>query len=157
VLNFSEPTYSGTEGNNVTVNVTRTGGTQGAVSANYIITGSAVNGATGDDYTAAPAQTVSFADGQTAAQISFNLKTDSLTEGTETALLQLLPPVGGATLGTLPAAILEFPTNQQYRQRRHQLPPAEFSTSASLLLTALKAALLRCKLPARAAAKAQYP
>jgi hypothetical protein len=156
VLNFSEPTYSGTEGNNVTVNVTRTGGSQGAVSANYIITGSAVNGATGDDYTAAPAQTVSFADGQTAAQISFNLKTDSLTEGTETALLQLLPPVGGATLGTLPAAILEFPTNQQYRQRRHQLPPAEFSTSASLLLTALKAALLRCKLPARAAAKAQY-
>jgi hypothetical protein len=29
VLNFSEPTYSGTEGNNVTVNVTRTGGSSG--------------------------------------------------------------------------------------------------------------------------------
>ena len=105
VLNFSQPIYSGKEGDIVTVNVTRTGGTQGAVSANYIITPSAVNGATPDDYTAAPAQTVSFADGQTAAQISFNLKSDGLTEGTETALLQLLPPVGGATLGTLPAAI----------------------------------------------------
>jgi hypothetical protein len=52
-------------------------------------------------------QTVTFADGETSPKtISFNLVADGLAEGTETAILQLQAPVGGATLGTLPATIL---------------------------------------------------
>ena len=107
ILNFGQPTYSGTEGSTVNVGVFRTGGSQGAVSVNYTVAaGGSNNQASQNDYTVAQPLTVNFASGQTSAQISFNLTADGIAEGTETAILQLQAPTGGATLGTLPASNL---------------------------------------------------
>ncbi|OCR01185.1 hypothetical protein BCD67_17640 [Oscillatoriales cyanobacterium USR001] len=107
ILNFGQPTYSGTEGSTVNVDVFRTGGSQGTISANYTVApGGTNNQASVNDYTVAQPQTVTFTNGQTSAQISFSLTADGLAEGTETAILQLQAPTGGATLGTLPASNL---------------------------------------------------
>jgi len=107
ILNFGQPTYSGTEGSTVSVDVFRTGGSQGAISVNYTVApGGSNNQASLNDFTVAQPLTVNFASGQTSAQISFSLTADGIAEGTETAILQLQAPTGGATLGTLPASNL---------------------------------------------------
>lgn len=85
-------------GGSITITVTRTGGSNGAVSANYSTSnGTATAGA---DYTATSGS-VNFANGDTAPK-SFNVPIlpDAIAEGNETFNVNLSGPTGGATIGT---------------------------------------------------------
>jgi hypothetical protein len=97
-LQFSSATTSGLEGSSVTITVTRSGGSDGAVSAHYQTSnGTATAGA---DYTATSG-TVSFAAGDTAPKsFSIPLLSDALPEGNETFNVNLSAPTGGATIGS---------------------------------------------------------
>ncbi|MBW4549589.1 MAG: S8 family serine peptidase, partial [Aphanocapsa sp. GSE-SYN-MK-11-07L] len=108
VLAFSNPTYSiGEDGTAIAaVTVTRSGGSDGAVSATINLSnGSAI--APGD-YSNTPI-TVSFADGDTAAKtITIPIVNDTSVEATETINLSLTNPTGGATIGTQSSAIVNI-------------------------------------------------
>jgi parallel beta-helix repeat protein len=98
-LQFNSSTGSVNEaGGSITITVTRSGGSDGAVSANY----STSNGTAtaGSDYTAT-AGTVNFANGDSAPK-SFNvpITNDAIVEGNETFNVNLSMPAGGATIGT---------------------------------------------------------
>ncbi|MES2443844.1 MAG: Calx-beta domain-containing protein [Pseudomonadota bacterium] len=90
------------EGNSGTTDmvftVTRANGSQGAVDVTYTITNTTTDGS---DFGAGfvSTATVSFADGQTSAQIHVPLQGDTSYEANETFSLALSAPTGGATLG----------------------------------------------------------
>ncbi|MGB3190734.1 MAG: Calx-beta domain-containing protein [Limnoraphis sp.] len=110
-INFSAATFSVNEdGTPITeITVTRTGGSQGAVSVNLTQTnGSATSPA---DYTNAPI-IVNFADGDsTAKTVAIPIINDTTFEPTETLNLVLGTPTGGATLGTQNTASLQIVDN----------------------------------------------
>ena len=110
-IDFSAATFSVNEdGTPITeITVTRTGGSQGAVSVNLTQTnGSATSPA---DYTNAPI-TVNFADGDSTPQIvTIPIINDTTFEPTETLNLVLGTPTGGATLGTQNTASLQIVDN----------------------------------------------
>ncbi|MCA9248043.1 MAG: hypothetical protein KDA42_13035, partial [Planctomycetales bacterium] len=87
-----------------TFTVNRTGGSIGAVSANYAVTGSGGSQANGADFGGAfPSGTVNFADGQTSQTITVNVSGDTDVEPDEGFTVTLSNPTGGATLGTATA------------------------------------------------------
>jgi glucose/arabinose dehydrogenase len=99
---FNAPSYSLTEnGGTLTVTVTRTGGTNGAVSIQYATSNGTATA--GSDYTAASG-TLTFANGEASKTFTVAVLDDTATEGNETVNLTLSNPTGGATLGT-PAAV----------------------------------------------------
>ncbi len=110
-INFSAATFSVNEdGTPITeITVTRTGGSQGAVSVNLTQTnGSATSPA---DYTNAPI-IVNFADGDsTPKSVTIPIINDTTFEPTETLNLVLGTPTGGATLGTQNTASLQIVDN----------------------------------------------
>ena len=86
-----------------TVNVTRTGGTDGAVSAQVTVNGTSTATGGGADYTFAGA-TVNFADNSSTPQsVNVAIVDDPTDEPDETVILNLGTPAGGATIGA-PAA-----------------------------------------------------
>ncbi|HYW74425.1 MAG TPA: Calx-beta domain-containing protein, partial [Pyrinomonadaceae bacterium] len=89
-LNFQET--AGT----VSIAVTRTNGSAGAVSVNYATGGGTAT--PGQDYTAKSGK-LDFADGETAKTISIDILDDSVSEPTEDFNITLSSPTGGATLG----------------------------------------------------------
>lgn len=100
-VQFASPTYSVNEGaGTVTVMVTRTGGSDGAVSVNFATAdGTATSGA-GNDYIAQTG-TVTFAAGDTTPKnIMISIIDDSVFEGNEDFSVNLSNPMGGATLGS---------------------------------------------------------
>ncbi|MEQ1607114.1 MAG: MBG domain-containing protein [Pyrinomonadaceae bacterium] len=101
-LQFDAPSYSVSESaSTVTLNVTRTGGSDGAVSVQYTtVDGTAVSGA-GFDYTGASG-TVSWANGDSSPKpIVITLLPDAVYEANEIFNVNILfTPTGGATLGT---------------------------------------------------------
>jgi hypothetical protein len=101
-LQFNATEFSVAEsGSSVTVSVTRTGGSAGAVTVDYASSdGSAT---AGSDYTAA-AGTLDFADGVISQSFDVVILDDTLFEGDETFNLNLSNTSGGATLGTPAAA-----------------------------------------------------
>ncbi len=104
-LQFSAPSYSVNEdGGNATITVTRTGGSDGAVSVNYATANGTATA--GSDYTAASG-TLTFADGETSKTFTVPITSDSLDESDETVNLMLSSPMGcGAMLGSPAAAVL---------------------------------------------------
>ncbi|RVU02348.1 hypothetical protein EOE18_17175 [Novosphingobium umbonatum] len=96
-----------TEGNSGTQSlsftVTRANGSDGAVSASYTVT---LNSADASDLAAGTTLTgtVSFAAGQTSANIVLGVLGDTLVEGDETLTVTLSAPTGGATLGSVTTA-----------------------------------------------------
>jgi uncharacterized protein YkwD len=97
-LAFSEPTYNVSENRvSATITVTRSGGSDGAVSANY----STFNGTAtaGLDYVPASG-IINFADGETRKTVTISIRDDNVVEGNETVNLRLSNPRGGADLGT---------------------------------------------------------
>ncbi len=106
VLQFSSPTYEIAEGAFRTsdILVTRTGGSEGAVSVTFRASdGTAV---TDVDYTA-PAVTVHFADGDTTARsVELTALADAETEPDKTVNLLLSEPGGCATLGAQASAVV---------------------------------------------------
>ena len=103
-LAFSQPTYNVRE--NVltaTITVARSGGSDGAVSANY----STFNGTAtaGSDYLSTSGR-LNFADGETRKTFTISIRDDNVVEGNETVNLLLSNPRGGADLGTQNTATL---------------------------------------------------
>lgn len=87
------------DGGSVTFNVTRSGGTDGAVAA----TVTAVNGSAleGEDYQFGAPLTVNFADGDAAPRsFAVTILDDTRNEAAESFALALSAPSGGATLGS---------------------------------------------------------
>jgi hypothetical protein len=98
-LQFDAPSYSvGESGATVTLNVTRTGGSGGAIGTSYTtVDGSAT---AGNDYTT-NSGTLSWADGDTASKpVTVAILDDSNVEGDEAFNVNLNSPTGGAVLGT---------------------------------------------------------
>ena len=103
-LQFSLSNYSANETDgSVTITVTRTGGSSGAVTVHYATAnGTATAGA---DYTTSTG-TLSWLSGDAAAKtFTIPILTDALVEGNETVLLNLTSPTGGASLGTAAATL----------------------------------------------------
>ncbi len=104
-VQFSSATYTVAEaGGTVTLTVTRTGGSAGAISATYTTAnGTATGGAScgaGVDYVTAGG-TLNWADGDAASK-TFNVTicNDALFEGSETFTASITGTTGGATIGT---------------------------------------------------------
>lgn len=100
-IQFSANTYEvNEETGTIDITLTRTGGSDGAVSVtlNPIAGGTAEDGS---DYSFAtsPPVTVNFADGQTEQVVPVAIVNDILVEGNETALFELSNPTNGASLG----------------------------------------------------------
>lgn len=112
-IQFSSAIYNGDEGTNAVITFTRTGGSDGAVSAAWTYTGgTAIRGGTcglgGTDFIVEASGTVSWADQDSADKtLSIHLCEDPLdSEGPETAIFELSEPTGGATLGMLSTTTL---------------------------------------------------
>ncbi|MBS1797763.1 MAG: hypothetical protein JSS81_28330, partial [Acidobacteria bacterium] len=108
VLQFSSATYGGNENSNVTVTVTRTGGTLGAVAVNYATSdGTATGGAAcgSADYVSASG-TLNWADGDSASKtFTVQLCSDAVIDPAETVNLTLSGATG-ATIGATNPAVL---------------------------------------------------
>ncbi|MBA4768201.1 MAG: hypothetical protein H2049_11300 [Porphyrobacter sp.] len=85
---------------NLVFTVTRTGGSDGAVTADYALTFGSADAA---DVTGATSGTVSFAAGATSATITIAINGDTLVEPDETFTVTLANPTGGVTIGTATA------------------------------------------------------
>ena len=101
-IQFSAATYSKAEGNSgtstVAITVTRTGGSDGAVSVSYASSNGTATA--GSDYTAT-AGTLNWVDGDAADKtILISISGDTTPETDETFTVTLSSPTGGAILGT---------------------------------------------------------
>jgi hypothetical protein len=94
-LGFSASSFGGAEGSQLQINVTRVGGSQGAVSVGYeIVPATADNG----DLLSSSG-TLAWGDGDTLDKvISLDLLSDANSENLERMLIRLIAPTGGATL-----------------------------------------------------------
>lgn len=120
-FNFNQQVYSPNEADGtVTLTVTRTGGTDGAVTVDYgvvaaglnikrpnVVVASATGGAaclsgSGVDYVT-PSGTLNFADGDSSKTINVTICDDQLFELTENFAVTLSNATGGATIGTTSA------------------------------------------------------
>jgi YVTN family beta-propeller protein len=108
-LQFKTATQTVTEGEAVTLTITRTDGTDGEVSVQYMTTGEST--ATSSDYTGGSG-TLTWDDGEEASQ-SFTIKVieDEDVEETESIQLTLLSPTGEATLGSPAQATVTITDN----------------------------------------------
>ncbi|OAD21765.1 Na-Ca exchanger/integrin-beta4 domain protein, partial [Candidatus Thiomargarita nelsonii] len=104
VLQFSATAYSVDEnGGSVSIEVTRTGGSDGEVTVDYATSdGSAT---VVDDYTGVSG-TLTFPDGDTSETFNITIINDVIVEGDETVNLTLSNPTGGATIGPNNPAVL---------------------------------------------------
>lgn len=94
----------------LTISVDREGGTAGSVSVKYSVKSGTATA--GEDFVAVDQSTLTFADGQQSRTFTISLKEDSLSEGSETVILELLAPTGGATLGSPSTATLTILDNE---------------------------------------------
>ncbi len=104
VIRFSSTSYTGSEGSVVNVSVQRTGGTGAGVSVQFNMVNVT---ATDADYNNV-SQLLTFAGGETNKNIAVTLKSDAITEPTETVNLSLTGASAGATLGTPSTAVLNI-------------------------------------------------
>lgn len=123
-LQFSAPTFNVSEGaGTLTITVTRVNGSSGAVSVDYAVTGGTADSS---DYAVSPG-TLTFADGQTSKTFTISLLDDSLVEPTETVLLTLSNPTGGATLGSTSAATVNIANNDAPSSGKVDIASAAYS------------------------------
>ncbi len=103
-MQFAAATYSLAEnGGNLVVSVTRSNGSDGAVSVDYATTDGSASA--GSDYTEASG-TLNFADGELSRTFSISILDDLVYEGDEDVNLALSNPTGGASLATPANAVL---------------------------------------------------
>ncbi len=108
-LQFAQPNFAAQEGSgNATITISRSGGTDGAVSVNY-----ATNNGTaiaGSDYISTSG-TLNFAAGQSSATFTIPITDDAVVENDETVNLTLSNASGGAGLGAPISATLAIVDN----------------------------------------------
>lgn len=126
-LQFDNPNYSIPEnGNQVQLTITRTGGSDGAVSVDYATVDASANA--GNDYTATSGK-LNFASGDVAKTITVPILDDATFEGEETFTVNLSNATGGATLGT--------PTSATVTIQEDDAPPAagslQFASDTAML------------------------
>lgn len=109
-IQLSASTYSVAEnGGTVTITVTRTGGSSGAVGISYATSNGTATA--GSDYTSASGN-LSWADGDTANKtFVVSITDDGTVEGNETFTASLSGPTGGATLGSPASATVTITDN----------------------------------------------
>ena len=101
---FAADAFTAMESNGwATIDVCRLGGAEGEVAVEYAA--AAGTAADGEDFAAA-AGTLVFGAGETQRQFAVELLDDAVQEDTETVLLTLANPAGGAALGEPAAAVL---------------------------------------------------
>ncbi|MEP7147564.1 MAG: Calx-beta domain-containing protein [Acidobacteriota bacterium] len=127
VLQLSSATYSVGEGaGNLVVTVNRTGGTDGAVSVAYTLSGGTATGGAactaGVDYINTGG-TASFINGQASQTFMVPICEDAIVEGNETFNVTLGMTTGGATVGSPSTAVVTIVDND--------VPPATFNVSIS--------------------------
>lgn len=111
VLEIASATYSVDEDAGLlAVGVTRTGGSDGAVSVEFQLTdGTALGGL---DYDAPTTTTLSWADGDSLTKsFSVTILDDALVEGPEDLTIDLASPLGGATIGSVGSALVTIQDN----------------------------------------------
>ncbi|MEM7278416.1 MAG: choice-of-anchor B family protein [Pseudomonadota bacterium] len=100
-VSFLAASTGATEGNTLTLNVERSGGTQGAVSVDYEL----VLASVASDDLATNSGTLSWNDGEAGAKpLSISTINDGNAEGIETALVRLTNPANGLSLGAITTA-----------------------------------------------------
>jgi hypothetical protein len=104
-IQFASTTFSGTEGSNAVITLTRTGGLAGGVYIYVNMIGSTATA--GLDYTNMSGYVV-FNAGETNKTILVPLITDSLNESTETVVLFFGTIIGGASVGAQSTATLSI-------------------------------------------------
>ena len=111
-LQFSSATYNAAEnGVTATITVTRTVGSDGAVSVGYATSNGTATAGVGGDYTATSG-TLNWADGETTDKtFTVTVAEDALDETDETVNLTLSGPSGGASLGSQSTAVLTITDN----------------------------------------------
>ena len=139
-LGFKQAVYNTTEDaaiHTVTITVTRSGLTEGAVSINYgTADGTAHSGglaSTGQaDYTPT-SNTLSWADGEGGDKsFTVDILPDTLNEGTELINLVLTNPTGGPSLGLTAATAAIAPSDGKVIDGTVKLPAAVFPDAAGL-------------------------
>jgi hypothetical protein len=101
---FAGPSYAQPEdGGSVTVTVNRVSGLSGAASVNYATAGGTATA--GTDYTAVSG-TLDFAEGESSKTFAVPLTADTTNEPSETIILTLSSPTGGALLGVPTSATI---------------------------------------------------
>ena len=110
-LSFTSPIFSVNENGNAiaAVIIERTGGSEGAVSANIALSNGTATYP--NDYSSTSVN-VLFANGETSKTVSIPIFDDNLFEGDETLNLTLVNPTGGANLGTQTTAVLTIVDNE---------------------------------------------
>ena len=109
-LEFANATESVSEGTaSKVLTVNRTGGSNGAVSVAYSVTGGTATA--GVDYILS-AGVLNFADGETSKTITVNISEDEEIEGNETIIVTLGTTTGGAVLGINRAVTLTITDSQ---------------------------------------------
>lgn len=108
-LQFSAAAYSAQESDgNITITVTRTGGSLGTVTVAYATIGNTATSRA--DYTPATGS-LSFAPGQMSQTFNVPINNDALDEATENLSLKLSNPTGGSSLGMRSTAALSIYDN----------------------------------------------
>lgn len=94
----------------LTLSIQRASGSEGDVTVRYTVKGGTATA--GEDFVASNQAQVSFRDGETSKNISVTLKDDLLSEGSETVIIELSDPTGGASLGSPSTATLTVLDNE---------------------------------------------
>ena len=126
VLQFSSSAYSASEsGGSVTITVTRTGGSNGAVGVSYATSNGTA--AAGSDYTSRNGA-LSWGNGDSASKIfSVPILNDSVDENNETVNLSLSNPTGGATLGSPSTALVTIIDDDEPQRGALQFSASTYS------------------------------
>ncbi|PSB14360.1 hypothetical protein C7B76_16520 [filamentous cyanobacterium CCP2] len=108
-IQFGSSTYTVNEdAGTIDLTLTRTSGSDGAVSVTVNHTGGTATNS--DDFNFA-STVVNFADGETEKTVSVAILDDAIVEGDETATFELSSPTGGASLGALDTSTLTIVDN----------------------------------------------
>lgn len=103
---FAEPVFGATENQDEKlITLARSNGTDGEVSVR--VTGIGVEATAGADFVPLD-EVVTFAEGQSTAQLAVRLLDDNVSEGIETISLQLSNPTGGSVLGDQVTSVFEI-------------------------------------------------
>jgi hypothetical protein len=109
-LAFVQAAYNVNEtAGTLTLNVTRTAGSEGSVSVDYAVSGG--SGVAGVDYML-PGGTLNFADGQTSQSITLNILDDGKFGPNHTVVVTLSNPAGGASVGPIASTTITIKENE---------------------------------------------